>query len=55
MKIDEWDGCLNSLTKAELLEDKVTRLSFLNLPIDLTGYETAMLEIIIEADEVVEE
>jgi len=55
MKIDEWDGGLNGLTKAELLQGKAIKLSFVNLPIDLTGYETAMLEIIIEADEVVEE
>ena len=54
MEIHEWDGGFNKLTKAALLEEKEMRLNFVNIPVDLTGYETAILEVIVEADEVVE-
>jgi len=51
MKINDWEGKVNILKKAEVLADKIS-LSFKNIEIDLTGYENATLELSIEAGEV---
>jgi hypothetical protein len=51
MKINDWEGKVNNLEKAELLAKNIS-LSFTNIEIDLTGYENATLELSIEAGEV---
>jgi len=51
LKVNEWIGERNKLT-APILLKKVLKISFKNLKIDLTGYETAQVELIIETNEV---
>ena len=51
LKVNEWIGERNKLT-APILFGKVLKISFKNLKIDLTGYETAQVELIIETNEV---
>ena len=51
MRTDEWSGEVNKLNEAPIL-DKEIHLSFSEVEIDLTGYENAILELVIEAGEV---
>ncbi len=51
MKVDEWSGKVNQL-EATILPTKAIKLTFNNLQIDLTGYESASVELVIEANEV---
>jgi len=51
LKVDEWVGKINQL-EASILPIKALKISFKDLEIDLTGYENASVELIIEANEV---
>jgi len=51
MKVDEWTGKINQL-EATILPNKVIKITFKDLEIDLTGYENASFELTIEANEV---
>ncbi len=51
LKVNEWVGKINQL-EASILSIKALKISFKDLEIDLTGYENASVELIIEANEV---
>ena len=51
LKVNEWVGKINQL-EASILSIKALKISFKDLEIDLTGYENASVELVIEANEV---
>ncbi len=51
LKVDEWVGKKDHL-EAPILSIKALKISFKDLEIDLTGYENASVELVIEANEV---